>query len=79
MDCVSELLETTALSTSKEEKKQQVPVLNKNTKHRPRHPSIGPEPLTLTRKQVDGLYDMLEILTACLDQLNVHFTLIAGV
>ncbi len=44
----------------------------------PKYPYIGPDPLILQRKQVDALYDTLELLIGYLDRLAVRYCLIAG-
>lgn len=44
----------------------------------PRGPPKGPAPLLLTGKEVDALYDCMELLHGALQRLAIPYSLIAG-
>ena len=45
---------------------------------RPKAPQIGPDPVLISRKEVDALYEILENIVRCLEELNVDYIVTGG-
>ena len=45
---------------------------------RPKAPQIGPDPVLISRKEVDALYEILENVVRCFEELNVDYIVTGG-